>query len=59
MTLIICDLLRLIYPGFLRLSRAQNDLPVDIVKKNPLKRLFLTEVDKEKRDFQPPRIVGE
>jgi hypothetical protein len=33
---------------------SQNDLPVDTVKKNRLKRLFLTEAGKEKRGFPPP-----
>jgi hypothetical protein len=39
------------FGGFLRLSRAQNALPVDTVKKNPLKPLFSTEAGKEKRGY--------
>jgi hypothetical protein len=41
----------------MRLYPAQNYIPVDAVKKNPLQQLFHTQAGIEKRGFSQPRIV--
>jgi hypothetical protein len=43
---------------FSRLYPSQYDLPVATVKKNPSKRLFLTEAGEEKRRYPLPESVG-
>jgi hypothetical protein len=42
---------------FSRLYPSQNDLPVDTVKKNPLKRLFLTGAGEEKQGYPSTEFV--
>jgi hypothetical protein len=43
---------------FLRLYSAQNYIPIDAVKKNPLQRLFSSQVGEEKWGFTSPIIGG-